>query len=273
MSLRENFQQALDLIGTMVNGGTLKAYLDGGPTLEEIVIETDLDAADFTLVVEVDGDRRVQMTGTQLNAREAYEGRTATAGQFVFAFSDPMARLFQGDAMTALTTQPHQRVLVSLELAAAGVVGTETATIYTETTPNRPEEFRLYCLPEAIPVSQIGENQFDGFRRGSVPGQNKIRRIFNYGAITHVSVEQDRRSLYGKREMPKAVNDARLLRNGKTVPAACYVLDFVAKGNVIVDLLDTFSREAFRFTFTTSDANDITAVTEYVQAVATKRAA
>uniref|UniRef100_A0A7S4T4U9 Viral coat protein P2 N-terminal domain-containing protein n=1 Tax=Ditylum brightwellii TaxID=49249 RepID=A0A7S4T4U9_9STRA len=161
MGMRQNFSQSLDLIGTMANGGTLKALLDGGATLDEITIVTDLAAAEFTLVVEVEGDRRVEITGQQMLDREAYEGRAATSGQFVFTFADPIAKTLQGESLTGMVTQPGQRVLVALELAASGIAGTETAVLYTETSENRVEEFRLYCLPELVPVSQTGENQFE----------------------------------------------------------------------------------------------------------------
>ena len=267
MGMRLNFGQSLDLIGTMTNGGTLKAFLDGGPTYDEFTIATNLAAAEFTLVVEVDGDRRVEITGQQMLDREAYDGRTATSGYFVFSFADALARTIQGEALTGLTTMPGQRILVSLELADSGIAGTETVTLYAETSEARAEQFRLYCLPEAVPVSQTGENTFDGFRQGTRPEQNFIRRIFNYGNITKLSVEQDRRYIFGKRELAAAVNTARLKRNGKTEPSSCYVLDPILKGNVNKDLLDTFSREMLRFTYTTGDSNDITALTEYVQDV------
>lgn len=273
MGMRQNFEKGLDLIGTMANNGTLKAFIDGGPTIDEVTIVTDLAAAEFTLVIEVDNDRRVEITGTQLNAREAYDGRTATSGQFVLSLADALARTIGGENMTGLVTQPGQRVLISLELASTGIAGTETADIYLETSPNRAEEFRLYILPEAVPVSQTGENQFSGFRQGRRPDEIYIRRIFNYGNITHLSVEQDRKSIYGKRELPVAVNDGRLKRNGKTPPSSCYVLDPIVRGNVIADLLDTYSVENLRFTYTTGDSNDITALTEYVHDVRPKAAA
>ena len=266
---RLNFSQSLDFEGTVAANGNPRLYLDGGPTIEELTLETNLAADEFTLVIEVDGDKRVEITAQQMLDREAYDGRAVTSGYFVLSLSDALARTIQGEGMTGLTTQPGQRVLISVEIGATVAAGSPSLVLHTETSPNRPEEFLLYILPEAVPVSKVGENEFSGFRRGNSPGKHFIRRSFGYGAITHLSIEQDRRSIYGKRELAKAVNDARLLRNGKTVPTSstCYVYDPIVKGNVIADLQDTFSREALRATFTTSDSNDITALTEYVHDV------
>jgi hypothetical protein len=266
---RLNFSQSLDFEGAVAVNGNPRVFLDGGPTIEEIVIETNLAADEFTLVVSVDGDDRVEMTGQQLLDREAYDGRAATSGQFVLAFADAIAKTLQGEGMTGLTTQPGQRVLVSIEIGASIAAGSPAATLHVESSPNRPEEFRLYILPEIVPVTKTGQNEFSGFRRGDMPNKHFMRRFFGYGAVTHFSFKQDRRSIYGDRELAKAVNDARLLRNGKTVPTSstCYVYDPVLKGNVIADLQDTFYRETLRARFTTSDSNDITALTEYVHDV------
>ena len=267
MGSRLNFGKSLDFEGTVGASGNPKVFLDGGPTIDEIVLETNLAAAEFTLIVEIDGDERVKITGTEMLAREAYEGRTATSGTFVLSFSDAVARTLQGEMITGMTTQPGQRVLISVEIGSTVTPVTPTLTMYAETSGNRATEYLLYIRPESVPVTKTGENFFAGFRRGTRPGRHFIRRIFQYGAITHLEIEQDRRSVYGKRGLPKATNDARLKRNGKTVPTGCYVYDPIVKGNVIMDMLDTFAVEALRFTYTTSDSNDIKALTEYVHDV------
>ncbi|MBC54112.1 MAG: hypothetical protein CMQ34_09810 [Gammaproteobacteria bacterium] len=264
MASRLNFGQSLDFVGAFAAGGNPKIFLDGGPTLEELTLETNLEADEFTLRIEVDGEERVKITGTEMLAREAYEGRSATAGQFVLSFADVMARTLQGETMSGLTTQPGQRVLVSLEIAGTVTPVTPTGTLYAETSGNRPEEFRLYILPEIIPITKTGENDFSSFRRGVRPRQNWIRRIFHFGAVSKLSIKQDDMTVFGDRELPKAINDARLKRNGKTVPAACYVYDPILKGSVTTDMLDTYAMRALRFKLTTTDSNDVTALTEYM---------
>ncbi|PCJ22528.1 MAG: hypothetical protein COA96_14155 [SAR86 cluster bacterium] len=264
--MRLNFSEGLNFKGSIVPSAKPKINIDGGPTLDELTIVTTLAADEFTLLIDIGTDRRVEITGQELLDREAYEGRAATAGQFVLSFVDALARTLQGEMLTGLVTRPDDRVILTLEVEA-GVVGTKVATLYMETSPNRPEEFRLYILPESVQVTKIGKNPFAGFRQGTRPEQNYIRRVFAYGAITHASVKQDRKTTFGEGELPKAVNDARLLRNGKTVPTSstCFVLDPVVRGNSIYDLWDTYNVEAMRVTFTTSDTNDIRALTEYVQ--------
>lgn len=274
MPMRLNFARSLDFTGAIVAGGNPRIFLDGGPTYDELTLATNLAADEFTLIIEVDGDTRVKLTGQQLLDREAYDGRTVTSGYFVFSFVDNISRMLQGEALTGLTTQPGQRITVSLEIAADAETVSPTAVLYAETSPNRPTEYVLRVIPEQIPVTSTGENTFNGFRRAARPAFEVvpvvgIRRIFNYGPVSALAVDQDGRQIYGKRNLPKAVNDARLKRNGKTVPTSstCFVFDPIVKGNVIQDLLDTYSNEYLRFTYTTTSDADITAITEYVENV------
>ncbi len=167
MGSRLNFAKSLDFEGSIAANGNPKIFIDGGPTIDELTLVTNLEADEFTLIVEVNGDQRIKMTGQEMLDREAYDGRAATSGQFVLTFSDPLAMTFQGNIMTALTTKPSDRVVISLEIASSVTPVTPTAELYLETSAFRPEEFRLYVLPELVPVTKIGENPFAGFRRGS----------------------------------------------------------------------------------------------------------
>lgn len=274
MPSRLNFGKSLDFTGAVATGASPRLFLDGGPTYEELTLKTNLTAAEFTFIVEVDGDTRVKLTGQQMLDREAYDGRAVTAGYFVYSFADNIARMLQGEAMTSMTTQPGQRITVTVQCGTI-VTGSPTIELFAETSPNRPHEFILRTIPEQVPITSIGENSFPGFRRGSRPGVNAIRRIFGYGPVSHLAVEQDGRSVFGKNNLLKAANDARLLRNGKTVPTSstCYVFDPIVKGNVIHDLLDTYSAEYLRFIWTTTAATDVTAITEYVEDVRPSKAA
>ena len=267
MGSRLNFAQSLDFEGSVAANGNPKVFLDGGPTIDELVLETNLAADEFTFLVEVNNDLRVKMTGTEMLAREAYDGRSATSGQFVFAFSNSLASTLQGEMMTGLCTKPTDRVVVSLEIASSVTPGSPTAVLYAETSAYRPEEFRLYCIPETVPITKTGENFFSGMRRGQYPAKHFVGRVFAYGAVSKLEIDQDRKAVFGKRGLAKAVNDARLKRNGKTVPADCYVYDPTVKGRVTRDMLDTFSIEYLRFNFTTTDSNDIRALVDYVHDV------
>lgn len=269
MSSRLNFGKSLDFVGTVGAGNTLKALLDGGPTIDEIDFHTDLTAAEIEYAqVKIDGDLRVEMTGQQMLDREAYDGRAATSNHFIIAMSDSLAGTLQGEMMSGLCTKPGQRVEVIVKIASGATLGgSEFLDMYVETSPYRPEEFRLYILPELVPVSNTGENRFDNFRQGARRGQNFIRRIFNYGNITHLEIQQDRRTVFGEGPLPAAVNNARLDRNGKTEPSSCFVVDFLLKGRNTNDMFDTFSVESLRATYTTGNSNDITALTEYLQDV------
>lgn len=280
MASRLNFSKGLDFNGTLAAGAIMTLFIDGGPTYEEFAFESNMPAASLLITISVNGDDRVKLTGQQMLDREAYDGRTATAGHFVFSFADNMARVLQGEGFTSLVTRPNDRVKITVEVDAGDATVDRTLQLYVETTGSRPEEFVLRVLPEQVPVTQTGENNFAGFRRASRPSigivpQLGIRRVFGYGAIAKLAAKQDGRNIFGERNLEKAANDARLKRNGKTVPTSstCFVYDPICKGNVIQDLLDTFSREFLRFTFTTTTSADIVAVTEYVEDVRPTKAA
>ncbi len=268
---RLNFYKAPDFVGTVANGNTLQVYLPGGPTYEEMrLVMTGGETADIAFFrVGVEGEERVKMTGQQMLDRAAYDGKTATSGHYIVSFADHMARRNDNEAASGLVTQPDQRVLVEVDLNSTGLAGTETFTLYVETSPNRVEEVKLFILPENVPVTKTGDNDFLGFKRGKVPSHIRMRRAFCYGNITHLQIEQDGRYPFGKKQLPIAVNDALLKSRGKTPPTSstCYTFDPIRNGNVLVDLFDLFSVQETRFTFTTGDSNDITALTEYLELV------
>lgn len=268
MSSRLNYSKSLDFVGDVAASGNPRVHVDGGVTIEEMTIHTNLSPSEFTLVVEIDGDQRIKMTGQQLLDREAYYGRPATDDVYVLSLADSMAKSLVGEAATAMTTQVDQRVMVSLEIGAAVAEATPFANLYLETTANRPEEFRLYIVPETVKITQAGENDYDGFRKARRPGQLYIRRAFNYGAVSKLRLEQDEKAVYGKRNLDKSINDARLKRNGLTPPANCYVFDPLVKGNMVADLFDMYVNEVpTRATLTTTNTTDVKAVVEYLENV------
>jgi hypothetical protein len=264
MSSRLNFSKTLDFVGDVAANGNPRVHIDGGVTIEEMTLSTNLAPSEFTFIVEVDGDLRIKMTGQELIDREDYPGRTATAGQYVLSFADPMAKSLIGEAATSLTTQVNQRVMVSLEIGESVAAGSPSANLYLETTENRPEEFRLYIVPEVMKVTQVGENDYDGFRKAKRIDQLKMRRAFLYGAVSKLRIEQDDRAVFGKRNLEKNINDARLKRNGLTPPANCYVFDPLVKGNAVADLFDMWVNEVpTRATLTTTNTTDVKALVEY----------
>lgn len=273
MPMHHNKEVADDFEGSIAANGRPFVMLDGGPTYDELAIETNLAASEFGLLVEVDGDKRVEITGARLLTRESFDGKTATSGFFVFSFIDVMARLRETQNMTALVTAPGQRIKVTLVIGGSVAASTPAASLYVKTSPNRPEEFRLYDLPEQIPVTKIGENSFNGLRTGDVPYASKesgekiqIVRADIFGAVSHLEIRQGSRSVFGRGGLPVEVNNAELTANGKSVISGCYTLHPAMYGNPYTDGLDTFNKEhpRLRLLVTTTDANDCEAQVSYV---------
>lgn len=264
---RINFQRAGDFDAPIAINSRPKVKLDGGPTYDEMVLETNLAADEFSFLVEVGTDQRVLIPGTRMNEREAYDGKPATSGQFVFSFVDMVARTFQAEALSGLVTQPGQRVNVTLVIGGSIAAVTPTAQLYTVMSRNRSEEVRLYCLPESISISKVGDNEFEDFRHSENNGEWKLRRFFAYGTATHLDMRLDDRSVYGDGGLSKTLIDAQLARLGKTVPSGCLVYDPIVRGNSMLDLQDTFSGKHFKARFTNSDTTDIVAQTEYLQII------
>ncbi len=265
MGARINFFKMPAFQGNIATGNTIQTFLDGGPTYEELQLHcANVVAADIAqFIVEVNGDLRVQLTGQQMLDLEAYEGRTATSNEFVFSFSDALARTIQGEASGGLVTKPGDRVLVKIVLGTLG--GSEAFDLYAVTSPNRVEELRRYVVPEAVPITLTGDNDYKGLRSGNFTNEIRIRRMFNYGNVTHLRIEQDQRFPYGKDKLLKAVNDSLLARHGKTVPSSCYVFDPIFRGNTLIDLFDTFSRQSLTVTMTTGDSNAVTSIVDYLE--------
>lgn len=265
-----NVRKDLNFEGSFTGDGAPYVDFDGGRTIEEITIApptsgTALVAADFTLTVEVDEDKRVDISGAKLLQREEYEGKPATTGYFTFSFADVMASASDAMSMTALVTKASNRVKITLNLASS-ITGTGARLIVVTSAPREAEVFRLYCLREQVKVTTTGENEFSGFRKGLGEGQIFMRRSHIYGNVTHLEMQQGSTSPFGKNGLPLADNNALLKRLGKTTLSSCYTFDPVAWGHVGRDLFDTFFAQnpKLRALITTGDSNDCTAQTEYV---------
>ena len=261
-----NFGRGLDFTGAVEAGGNPRVHVDGGATIESLLIHTNLAPADFELIVEVDGEERVKLNGQQMLDREHYDGYATAANEYVFTFSDPMAKLQSNELATGLVTQVGQRMVVSLEIADNVTPNEPFADLYLETSPNKAEVVRLYVLPEVVPITQVGENQYDGFRKGKAQGELAIRRAFLYGSIANFKLEQNDRAVFGKRMLSAQINNNRLARYGKTAPNNCVVYDPIVRGNVLSDVLDLFTQSApTRATLTTTNSSDVKAIVEYVK--------
>lgn len=265
MGARLNFFKMPSFQGSIASGQVIQCFLDGGPTYEELrLLCANVVAADIAqFVVEVNGDVRVQLTGQQMLDLEAYDGRPATSNVFAFSFSDALARTIQGEAAGGLVTKPGDRVLVKITLGTLG--GSEALDLYAMTSGNRVEEARRYVVPETVPITLTGDNDYKGLRRGDFQNHIRIRRMFNYGNVTHFRLEQDDRFPYGKDKLIKSVNDSVLKSHGKTVPSSCYVYDPIVRGNATIDLFDTFSIKSLTATLTTGDSNPVTSLVDYLE--------
>lgn len=273
--MRQNFEQGPDFKGTINDGGRPRLQLDAGPTYERFMLKTNVAADEFTFFIEVEGDRRVELTGTELEDMAEYDGRTSTAGYFFLDMTDNLAKLAQGELMSGLTTQVGDRVIVGVDLAASVTEASPTLELFYKASGNRPNEFELYILPEHVPITKTGKNPFRGFQEGDFPEHIAIRRFFAYGAITHLSIKRDDRHLFGEGDLAIADNNADLLHDFKVVPTSstCYVCDPIINGNVILDVLDTFNRKHLEANFTTSNDSDLRVITHYIKDVRPRKEA
>lgn len=265
---RINFGRGLDFTGDVAEGGSPKVRVDGGVVIEQFLLVTNLAASEFFFTVEVDGNLRFKLTGEQMLDRESYDGYGNSANEYVFSPADAMAKLQGSELATGLVTKVGQRVEVTLEISENVAAATPEAQLYLETSTGvgRTEVYRLYVLPEVVPITQIGENQYDGFRKAKRLGELAMRRAFFYGSVDKYKIEQEDRAVIGKRMLPSAVNNNRLKRYGKNVPANCTVYDPIVRGNVLGDVLDLFTTVTpTRLTAQTADSDDLLALVEYVQ--------
>ncbi len=220
MSIRQIVKKLNSFVGVASDGqATLK--IDGGPTYDEIILDTQGSITDATKILLVslvlNGEEIVRATGSQLKTLENYKGLAADSDKFVISFSDITANTLEGQQLSGLVTFPTDNIVLNVEI---GTVVTPKLKAHAKVSPSTmirsflPKLRQLTFSPDAV-----GENDFSTLQRGPA-----YRRIHLFGDISEMRIVKDGTEYMNT---TKGINDL-ILRRNKLVPQSGYFhIDFI----------------------------------------------
>lgn len=259
-----------DHSGSLVAGGEVVFDVPVGPTYQSILLNTNISGANLLFELELNGEVIYKLTGTQMDALDAYYGVAGVPNVFNLRLALDQLHDAANTALTGLVTGAGDNLYLRVKIGGT-VPASPTMKAYQESNPSRGlREFLPRLKPVLIPITTTGENEYQWKRQGLSPGELMISSIHFFGDVENVKLEQDDLVQY---DLPKTVSDARLKQaiNDVRVPQSGYThVDFIRHGYGR-DMFDTYSREKnLIFTLTTGDSVDVTALTHSIERVATQ---
>ncbi|MCG7500044.1 major capsid protein P2 [Vibrio sp. Of7-15] len=234
-----------------------------GPTYEEILLETNLEASQVKRVaVVLNGEEIYIMTGLELLMLETYKRRDDIKEQemgdgfLVIPFSDITGKTKNGVRSSALVTEAGDNITLEIEI---GDQDTESDVTHPSiqgwatVSPKQPERLVIPRIrPETMQATST-ENEFLNL----VSGDNVyIRRMhFEYGRIKNVSVFRDFVKVYECSTKLCFALAARNTRGAwKQTPIDCFHFDPTMRGFYINELFSTAHKSELKFSVETEEA-------------------
>ena len=273
MTMFRSDKKIPDFSGTLDANGEVTFDVPIGPTYQNFRVESNVGGSFLTFELELNGEVIWKLTGTQLDMLDLFYGVAKVTNVFNLRIAQDQLHDAANTALTGLVTVPGDNLYLRVKIGGHAV-GTPTMKVYEEANPSRPvREFIPRFKPVHIPITSIGENEYQWKRQGRRPNELQISAIHFVGDVTNVKIEQDDLVQFN---LPKNINDAALAQSLNDVRApqsGYYHLDFIRQGYGR-DMFDTFSVDKqLIFTLTTTDADDITALTHSIERVAQPAAA
>lgn len=261
-----------DFSGSLEAGGEVTFDIPIGPTYQMFRIETNVAAAQQTYELELNGEVIFKLTGTQLDMLDAFYNVSKVSNVFNFRIAQHQLHDAVNTALSGLVTQAGDNLYLRVKFGAT-MPATPSMKAYQESNPARGvREYIPRFKPVYIPITEIGENEYQWKRQGKNPEELKISAIHLFGAVTHVEIEQDDLTQFN---LPKTINDAALSQslNDKRAPQTGYYhVDFIRDGYAR-DMFDTYSAESnLTFKLTTTDSTDVVALTHSIENLTAKKA-
>lgn len=256
-----------DFSGSLVAGGEVTFDLPIGPTYAALRIDTNILKAHLTFELELNGEVIYKLTGAELDDLDTYFGVSKVSELFNFPIALDQLHDASNSALSGLVTQAGDNLYLRVKIGAT-VVASPAMKIYAETNPSQARrEFIPRFKPVQIPITSTGENEYQWQRQGAGVGRLQLTQIHFKGAVVKVEIEQDDLTQY---DLPIKIAHAAVSqsKNDVRVPVAGYYhLDFVRHGYAR-DMFDTYSaNKQLLFKITTSDSNDVVALTHSIERV------
>ena len=260
---------------TGFNGGGFSSQwslnLDVGPTYKEIILDTNLDDDQLTqIMMTLNGDTFVDVSGADLQMLEAYKGNAAETGKFVIPFSDFSAKTQEGQDLTELVTMEGDNLTIVVKTAAATAQQVTDSLVPTLTAqavmasglePDGSKKQRI-TLPrmysELVQAGATGRNVYKNFNRGP-----RIRRMHLGSTVTALEIKRDKLTRF---DSTKDMNEFLLKREGLVPQAGYYHFDPLMYKFAKSDFLQT-AGQSFEVNPTVSAAGDVPVIFETVETV------
>lgn len=249
-----------------------RAYtkLPNGPTYQEIVLVTNLEAAEIKKVsTHLGGVHQVgeivEVTGEELAMFEAYKGNHQDANVFVIPFGAMEARTDVGMMFSGLVTLPSDNIMLYVELA--DVVAAETPSIegWAYASASQTERNVIPMIkPHTIVTNAAGDVDYT-----NLPQDAKVRRLHFKGDLTRVLIKKDGADRF---EQSDVVNDFQLQRHKRTPQAGYFHVDFVKEGYVAADLFEPRAVNDLTIRMTTASAGNVRMLVESVKVLGNSQA-
>ncbi|MCW4446826.1 major capsid protein P2 [Vibrio splendidus] len=227
--------------------------LSVGPTYEEIILETNLEASKLKRVaISLQGEEIYVLTGEQLLMLEAYKGLPSKAGMFTIPFSDITGKTKNGIRSTGLVTERGDNITLEVEVASVADESAEPDialkawAMISEAQPVRIVVPKIKS--QSMQATAAGDNEFLNL----VSGQRvAVRRMhFLSDKVTELAIHRDYKKVF---EASREFTSHMGKRNGKFAQVGVYHFDPIQRGFYLQDLFATAHAAELKFTVTTSD--------------------
>lgn len=244
--------------------------LTGGPTIQEIMLDTNDGAGNFLAPADIlyvrlslNGDVLIDVTGEELRMLETYKGLFSEDGRFIIPLSDVSANTLPGQLVGGLVTFPSDTITLDVALAAAGA-RTWQPTLNASYEVTASEQARVW-LPRIrsmnFDCSATGYNDITTLPRGP-----RIQRAHMLGTISELIVLKNRLNLF---ERTSDRNTFLLKRTGRVPQTGYYHFDPIALGFNQVEGFETRdATESLTFRVNVAAAQNVRCLLETVEQVA-----
>ena len=219
-----------------------------GVKYEELILETDLSPQQVKKVIlTLNGDEIVNVTGEFLKKLEAYKQQKDTAAFFVIPLCDVSAKTINGVRYSGLATERGDNITLEVEIADSSEQKTPKLKAYASITSNDPARVVVPQIKQQIMQASGTENEFLELTASPLL---HVRRIhFMSEHITGLDIYRDFVREY---ESTKQIDTMRAARLDKTWQQGIYHFDPVVRGFMIDELFPTAHASELKFTVKTS---------------------
>lgn len=248
-------------------GNISKLKLSNGPTYQEIVLETNVPAAEIDKVtIDLGGVHSVgqiiEMKGTELEAFEKYKGQTGQGAGPVYYHVIPLgsreAKTDAGMMMTGLVTLAQDNIILSVHLAGSVTPTTPYITAWAYASAARSVRSVIPMIkPHTIVITGTGEQDYMSLPAD--PGMRYRRLWLKDGDLSRVELWKD-----GVREVEEDVSVTEFIQKREDlVPQTDWVVtDFVRNGYVVADVFSPQYRTELKLRLTVGTAENVRMLVE-----------